>query len=101
MTIAVDASKIDEIDQRLAVLENGFDCFVEDGFVGFIEPLKENENASDDTGRKGGIPQEASAQYNDNLRCETAEMVARKIRERLKESSTKNRADQGKEEIIG
>ena len=56
--------------------------------IGFLTPYttKEPENAGNldgNTGTKSGIPQEASTQYNDNLRRETAEVVARKIRERL------------------
>ena len=109
MTIAVDASRIDEIKKKIvAVLQNfePMEVCDSDSYIGFLTPYntKEQENAGNldgNSGAKGGIPQEASAQYNDNLRRETAEMVARKIRERLKESSTKNRADQGNEEIIG
>lgn len=59
-----------------------------DAYIGFLTPhtTKEPENAGNldgNTGTKSGIPQEASTQYNDNLRRETAEVVARKIRERL------------------
>ena len=54
-------------------------------FIGFLRPYgtEENNNARNDTGGSSGIRQEVSAQYNDNLRRETAEVVARKIRERL------------------
>ena len=59
-----------------------------DANIGFLTPYntKEQENAGnldENTGTKSGIPQETSAQYDDNLRRETAEVVARKIRERL------------------
>lgn len=59
-----------------------------DAYIGFLTPYttKEQENAGNldgYTGTKSGIRQEVSAQYNDNLRRETAEVVARKIRERL------------------
>ena len=84
MTIAVDASKLEEIKAGLNEV-TGLKWTVDDSFIGFLKPYqtKEDNHARNDTGRKSGIPQEASAQYNDNLRRETAEMVARKIRERL------------------
>ena len=84
MTIAVDASKLEEIETKLSqTIVLSWD--VCDSFIGFLRPYEteENNNAKNDTGGSGGIPQEVSAQYNDNLRRETAEMVARKIRERL------------------
>lgn len=83
MTIAVDASKLEEIKAGLNALKTGLIYRVSDSYVGFIKPLKEERNEGNDTGGSGGIRQEISAQYNDNLRRETAEMVARKIRERL------------------
>lgn len=86
MTIAVDASKLEEIETKLSqTIVLSWD--VCDSFIGFLRPYEteENNNAKNDTGGSGGIPQEVSAQYNDNLRRETAEMVARKIRERLEE----------------
>ena len=84
MTIAVDASKLEEIETKLSqTIKLSWD--VCDSFIGFLRPYgtEENKNAAakNDTGRRGGIQKEASAQYNDNLRRETAEMVARKIRE--------------------
>lgn len=84
MTIAVDASKLEDIRAGLNEV-TGLKWTGDDSFIGFLKPYqtKENNHARNDTGRKSGIPQEASAQYNDNLRRETAEMVARKIRERL------------------
>ena len=84
MTIAVDASKLEEIKAGLNEV-TGLKWKVDDSFIGFLKPYqtKENNNARNDTGRSSGIRQEVSAQYNDNLRRETAEMVARKIRERL------------------
>lgn len=86
MTIAVDASKLEEIKAGLNEV-TGLKWKVDDSFIGFLKPYqtKENNNARNDTGRSSGIRQEVSAQYNDNLRRETAEMVARKIRERLEE----------------
>lgn len=83
MTIAVDASKLEDIRAGLNALETGLVYRVSDRYVGFIESLEEKSNERNDTGGSGGIRQEASAQYNDNLRRETADMVARKIRERL------------------
>lgn len=83
MTIAVDASKLEEIKAGLKALKTGLIYRVSDSYVGFIKPLKEERNERNDTGGSSGIRQEVSAQYNDNLRRETAEMVARKIRERL------------------
>lgn len=84
MTIAVDASKLEEIKAGLNEV-TGLKWKVDDSFIGFLKPYqtKENNNARNDTGRSSGIRQEVSAQYNDNLRRETADMVARKIRERL------------------
>ena len=83
MTIAVDASKLEDIRAGLNALETGLVYRVSDRYVGFIESLEEKRNERNDTGGSGGIRQEASAQYNDNLRRETADMVAGKIRERL------------------
>ena len=84
MTIAVDAVKLEDIRAGLNEV-TGLKWTVDDSFIGFLKPYqtKEDNHARNDAGRKSGIPQEASARYNDNLRRETAEMVARKIRERL------------------
>ena len=84
MTIAVDAVKLEDIRAGLNEV-TGLKWTVDDSFIGFLKPYqtKEDNHARNDAGRKSGISQEASAQYNDNLRRETAEMVARKIRERL------------------
>ena len=84
MTIAVDASKLEEIKAGLNEV-TGLKWKVDDSFIGFLKPYqtKEDNHARNDTGGSSGIRQEVSAQYNDNLRRETAEMVARKIRERL------------------
>ncbi len=92
MTIAVDASKLEDIRAGLNALETGLVYRVSDRYVGFIESLEEKRNERNDTGGSGGIRQEASAQYNDNLRRETAEMVAGKIRERLEARTAGNQA---------
>ena len=84
MTIAVDASKLEDIRAGLNEVTD-LKWKVDDSFIGFLKPYqtKEDNHARNDTGGSSGIRQEVSAQYNDNLRRETAEMVARKIRERL------------------
>lgn len=89
MTISVDPAKIEEIEasltEALAKHEDEFVYSVKDGYVGFIEPLEGNQNAAaqNDTGRRGTIREGTPVSAYDNLRRETAEMVARKIRERL------------------
>ena len=91
MTIAVDAAKLAEIKTGIVTVLQNFEPMEvddSDANIGFLTPYntKEQENAGNldgNSGAKSGIPQEVSAQYNDNLRRETAEMVARKIRERL------------------
>ena len=93
MTIAVDAVKLEDIRAGLNEV-TGLKWTVDDSFIGFLKPYqtKEDNHARNDAGRKSGIPQEASAQYNDNLRRETAEMVAGKIRERLEARTAGNQA---------
>lgn len=108
MTIAVDASRIDEIKKKIvAVLQNfePMEVCDSDSYIGFLTPYntKEQENAGNldgNSGAKGGIPQEASAQYNDNLRRETAEMVARKIRERLQARAEGGQARSGQSQQL-
>lgn len=99
MTIAVDASKLEAIRAGLNEVTD-LKWTVDDSFIGFLEPYqtKEDNHARNDAGRKSGIPQEVSAQYNDNLRRETAEMVARKIRERLeaRTGSAQDRSSQNR-----
>lgn len=101
MTIAVDAAKLEDI--RAGINEaTDLKWTVDDSFIGFLKPYptKEDNNARNDSGRKGGIPQEASAQYNDNLRRETAEMVARKIRERLQARAEGGQARSGQSQQL-
>lgn len=50
-----------------------------------------NDDAKNDKGRAGGVRKKASAQHKDNLRRETTEMVAGKIRECLKARNIENR----------
>lgn len=91
MTIAVDAAKLAEIKTGIVTVLQNFEPMEvrdSDANIGFLTPYntKEQENAGNldgNSGAKSGIRQEVSAQYNDNLRRETADMVARKIRERL------------------
>ena len=100
MTISVDPAKIEEIRQRLNALEIELDYFVKDGYVGFIEPLKEVQNEGNDTGRSGTIREGTPVSAYDNLRRETAEMVARKIRERLQARAEGGQARSGQSQQL-
>ena len=91
MTIAVDAAKLAEIKKGIVTVLQNFEPMEvrdSDANMGFLTPYntKEQENAGNldgNSGAKSGIRSKVSAQYNANLRRETADMVARKIRERL------------------
>ena len=97
MTIAVEAAKLAEIKKGIVtVLQNFEPMEVRDSDANLTPyNTKEQENAGNldgNSGAKSGIRSKVSAQYNDNLRRETADMVARKIRERLEARTAGNQA---------
>ena len=106
MTIAVEAAKLAEIKNGIVTVLQNFEPMEvhdSDANIGFLTPYntKEQENAGNldgNSGAKSGIRTKVSAQYNDNLRRETAEMVARKIRERLeaRTGSAQDRSSQNR-----
>lgn|GEM_PF-6543929 len=91
MLISVDAKDVDEITNGLeaefAKLDNPVKYDVQDAYTGFLEPYSEQEknNATyqDDSGRVGGIPQEASAGYDANLQSATDALVKEAIQRRI------------------
>ena len=91
MTISADPAKIEEIESSLtsalAEYEDDISYDADDGYVGFIEPLKENKNATaqNDTGGIGTVQEGTPASVYDNLRSQTDEKVAALVRKKLKE----------------
>lgn len=91
MLISVDAKDVDEItnwlEAEFAKLDNPVKYDVQDAYTGFLEPYSEQEknNATyqDDSGRVGGIPQEASAGYDANLQSATDALVKEAIQRRI------------------
>lgn len=91
MTISADPAKIEEIESSLtsalAEYEDDISYDADDGYVGFIEPLKENKNATaqNDTGGIGTVQEGTPTSVYDNLRSQTDEKVAALVRKKLKE----------------
>lgn len=91
MLISVDAKNIDEIkdglDKQFATLKDPITYGVDDAYTGFLEPFneqeKDNADSRDDSGREGGIRQEASAGYDANLQSATDALVKEAIQRRI------------------
>lgn len=113
MLISVDAKDVDEITNGLeaefAKLDNPVKYDVQDAYTGFLEPYSEQEknNATyqDDSGRVGGIPQEASAGYDANLQSATDALVKEAIQRRIEhnqndESASVSGGDRGQRQTV-
>lgn len=91
MLISVDAKQIDEIktglDKQFSTLKDSITYGVDDAYTGFLEPFneqeKDNADSRDDSGREGGIRQEASAGYDANLQSATDALVKEAIQRRI------------------
>nr|DAR08880.1 MAG TPA: crystallin beta/gamma motif-containing protein [Caudoviricetes sp.] len=91
MMLSVDAEHIDEIKAGIIrVLEpyNGELPFgVDDAYTGFLTPYSEEEKTNagtrNDTGREGGVRQEASAGYDADLQSETDKRLAQAIKAKI------------------
>ena len=91
MLISVDAKQIDEIktglDKQFSTLKDSITYGVDDAYTGFLEPFneqeKDNADSRDDSGREGGIRQEASAGYDANLQSATDALVKESIQRRI------------------
>lgn len=95
MTIVAEAEKIEAIKAKLAAIDLPYAYRVNDGYAGFLEAYKDEEeaqNARDDTGRGEGVRQEASLGYDPDLRREISAMVDRAIQERLESRRAKEQA---------